>query len=92
MSLIESGEAYLAGRRTELLHELINSHYRSRRALGRKGKLLAGTVDLDVTAGVVVLALDSPVGADIGLASVIGSDLARSKRHLRYDTRQGRIV
>jgi hypothetical protein len=81
---------HLAGWRAKLLHELINSHDGSRgRGLGRKSKLLAGAIDFDMTSGVVVLALDSPVGANIGFASVVGSDLTGRKRHPGNDARQG---
>lgn len=75
--------------RAKLLHKFIDSHNGSRRwRVARDSKLLAWTIDFDVTSRVVVLALDSPVGADIGLASVLSSDLTGSERRPRDDARQ----
>jgi len=54
--------------------------------------VLAWAVDLNMTSWVVVLALDSPVGADVGLASVVGSDLTGGKRHPGDDARQRRFA
>ena len=51
--------------------------------------MLAGAFDLDVTSGIVILALDSPVGADIGLAGVVGSDLTGGKGHPGDDAGKG---
>jgi hypothetical protein len=84
---------YLAGRRAKLLHELINSHDGSRGwGIGRRGKVLARTIDLDMTSWVVIFALDSPIGADIGLAGMVGSDLTGGKRHSGNDARQRRFA
>jgi len=45
-----------------------------------------------MTSRVVVLALDSPIGADVGLASVVSSDLTGGKGHLGDDARQRRFA
>ena len=93
LSQRECRRTYLAGRGAKLLHELINSHDGSRGwGTGRRGKVLAWAVDLDMTSRVVVLALDSPIGADVGLASVMSSDLTGGKRHLGDDARQRRFA
>ena len=73
---------HLAGRGAELLHKLINGHDGSRGwGISRGCKVLAGAFDLDVTSGIVILALDSPIGADVGLASLMGCDLTGGERH-----------
>jgi hypothetical protein len=84
---------HLAGWGAKLLHEFVNRHDGSRGGgLDRESELLARAIDFDMTSGVVVLALDSPIGANIGFASVVGSDLTGRKRHPGDDARQGWIV
>ena len=88
-----NSHTYLSRRATKLFHELVNSHDGSWGwGLGGNSVLLAGTVDFDMASRIVVLALDSPVGTDVGLAGVMCGNLTRGKRHPRYEARQGRIV